>query len=143
MEIVILAVVSVVLFLLIFWGYITLAKQQKTKNDAADRKRYFSLEVANGLYKEEKYDLAVIEAYKSLEIALKKKFPNVQTEKGTSFELISYAEKKGYLSRALVDKAHYARMQRNQVVHDRGQISSQAAVQVLINVRDVIAGLGL
>ena len=142
MEIIILVVIAVVMFVLIFWGYITLAKSQKGKNDAADKQRYFSLDTANSLYKEGKYDLAVIEAYKSLEIALKKKFPNVQIEKGSSFELLSYAAKNGYLKPELVDKAHYARVQRNHIVHDRSQTSAQTSIQVLINIRDVIAALG-
>jgi hypothetical protein len=142
MEIIILAVIAVVMFVLIFWGYMTLASQQKAKVDKEDKKRYFSLESANSLYYEQKYDLAVIDAYKSLEIALKKKFPNVQTEKGTSFELISYAQQKGYLNKSQVDKAHYARIERNKVVHDRGQINSDTAIQVLSAVRQVIEGLG-
>lgn len=130
------------MFVLIFWGYMTLASQQKAKVDKEDKQRYFSLDSANGLYYEEKYDLAVMDAYKSLEIALKKKFPNVQTEKGTSFELISYAQQKGYLNKSQVDKAHFARMKRNEVAHGRSNTSKDTAVQVLSAVRHVIEGLG-
>jgi 16S rRNA G527 N7-methylase RsmG len=125
-------------------GFLFLLSRSKSKQRQVLKRRIEELDAARNLLSSQHYDVAVIKAYSSLELAFKY---TAQTYRdlpqfNSSFELITYLQSKGKFTKDQLNQIHQIRMLRNRAVHDKQPISAFQAQQAIANTVTILSDLG-
>lgn len=138
-NIILLVVLLIVATLMLYLAIATVLKKERSKYKVQEKKRRADLTLANQLYLEGRYSLSVTESFKAIETSLR--FALDATSEKTIFDLIQEAQTKHKLDRDGVNAAHFARMQRNQVVHEHREVPADISLQVYNSARTVLKQL--
>jgi HEPN domain-containing protein len=95
------------------------------------------------LFSDGYYDLSVIEAFKALELILKKTllYGNVFAERKTLISLIEQSRKLGLITSDKADNLNRFRLIRNRLVHGEGTITETEAAEIMEYIKLISSNL--
>ena len=107
------------------------------------KRELLSLARARALYEEKNYDLCVIECFRAIEAALRKRLVErgiLPTSRG-SRDLVTRARKASIITTKVAEMIDSVRIRRNGAVHNLGSISREDAFSVLSTTDEILSKL--